>query len=66
MIFYLLYNYMPDWDKYLVFMLLIPTSVFFIFILFFLIESPVFAVFAKKSPTIFKDSVRQLSAYNKV
>lgn len=35
MTFYLLYFYMPDWNKYLLFMLFIPTCVLLILAIFF-------------------------------
>ena len=50
MFFYPLYFYMPSWKFYLSVTLFIPLAVIFILTLYFQIQSPVYAIFVKKSP----------------
>lgn len=48
MLFYIFFNYIPHWRFYLTATLLAPTALVFILLLYFQVESPVFAIFIKK------------------
>lgn len=50
MFYYVLYFYMPGWKFYLSATLLIPISIVLIIFLYMQLESPVYALFVRKSP----------------
>ncbi len=66
MLYYVLYFYIPGWKFYLSATLLIPISIVLIIFLYMQLESPVYALFVRKSPEAFDQIVDQVAKYNKL
>lgn len=65
MTFFFFYYYLPQWNYYIVIALLVPSSIVWIILLFFSIESPVYALFLKKDIKMFNRIVSQMNKLNK-
>ena len=65
-LFVVVQNTLPNWDEYLMYLIIIPLIAAFLICLFFLIESPYFAKHKSKDLEQYKKSLSIMALYNGV
>ena len=62
--FYFLYNYMPSWNFYLIFLIFIPSILTALGSVFFILESPEYILLMKKDLAKFNKTTQKIARFN--
>ena len=62
--FYFLYNYMPSWNFYLIFLIFIPSILTALGSVFFILESPEYSLLMKKDLAKFSKTIQKIAQFN--